>query len=113
MESQNHKKKSDNILNIDGTGYKTKLTEKFLQRKSWKLPDDKLIRSFIPGTIIKVYVKKGQPVKKGDKLLVLEAMKMKNRLLVPHAGKVRTVYIKEGETVAKDQLLIKMDYTEK
>ncbi|NOY36511.1 MAG: acetyl-CoA carboxylase biotin carboxyl carrier protein subunit [Chlorobi bacterium] len=92
-------------LNIDDTLYKTTLTEKFLKRKSWEKPDENKIAAFIPGTVLKIYVKKGQTVKKGDKLMILEAMKMKNKILAQKAGTLTRVHISEGDKVIKGQLL--------
>ena len=102
-------KKPKAILNIDGTEYKTILPEDFEKRIKYHLPELDLIRSFIAGNIRKVNVKEGQKIKKGDKLIILEAMKMKNRVLAPITGKVKRIYVKEGENVRKDQLLLKIE----
>jgi len=112
MASQ-REKKPKSILNIDGTEYKTIVPENFFQRHGWQMKDEALICSFISGIILKIYVKVGQEVKKGDKLLVLEAMKMKNRVLAPRAGKIISVQVKEGENVKKEQPLLKMDFESK
>ncbi|MGE4290493.1 MAG: acetyl-CoA carboxylase biotin carboxyl carrier protein subunit, partial [Salinivirgaceae bacterium] len=72
------KKEKYEILCIDGTKYKTTLTTKFNNRVSWETPNNKLVKAYIPGNIPKIYVTQGQKVKEGAKLLLLEAMKMKN-----------------------------------
>ena len=108
MEPKKEKKPKDH-LNIDGTDYKTILPESYLHRQKYRMPEINLARSFIAGKIWKIYVKEGQRVKKGDKLLILEAMKMKNRLLAPVAGKVGSIYVKEGENVKRDQILFKIE----
>ena len=108
MEAKKEKKPTA-FLNVDGTEYKTILPEDFEQLRKYHMPEPEHIRSFIAGTIQKVNVKEGQQVKKGEKLLILEAMKMKNRVLAPLAGKVTKVYVKEGENVTKNQLLIKLE----
>ncbi|MDR1973675.1 MAG: biotin/lipoyl-binding protein [Bacteroidales bacterium] len=64
------------------------------------------IRAFIPGTILNVFVKVGDTVRKGDKLLVLDAMKMDNELVAPMDGTVKEVPIKKGQTVVKNELLV-------
>ena len=107
MEPKKEKKPKDH-LNIDGTDYKTILPESYLKRTKYRMPEVEMVRSFIAGTIWKIYAKEGQRVKKGDKLLILEAMKMKNRLLAPATGKVRDIYVKEGENVKRDQILFKI-----
>lgn len=94
---------------IDDTVYQTYLTGKYRKRQNWEKPREDIVRAFIPGTIVKVYVKKGQEVKKGDKLMVLEAMKMKNKVLAGRNGKISALKIKEGDVVTKGQILIKFD----
>lgn len=65
-----------------------------------------LLQTKIPGKIIKVMVKKGDEVKKGDDLLILEAMKMENRIFAQRDGKIKEVLVKENEVLsAGDKLL--------
>ncbi len=93
---------------ILGEEYQTLLTNKHLARKPYTPVDHKKIYSFIPGTIRKVFVKEGDKVKKGDKLLILEAMKMNNELTTLVSGKVKKIYCKPGEMVTKSQLLVEI-----
>ena len=58
------------------------------------------------GLIVKVPVKAGDDVKLGDVVAVLEAMKMQNDIVTTVAGKVREVYVKEGEVVTPNQPLL-------
>ncbi|MEA2657027.1 MAG: pyruvate carboxylase subunit [Chloroflexota bacterium] len=58
------------------------------------------------GLIVKVPVKVGDNVKLGDVVAVLEAMKMQNDIVTTVAGKVREVYVKEGEVVTPSQPLL-------
>ncbi len=88
--------------------YKTSLTKKFANRTPYTPPDSRKVVAFIPGTILKVLVKEGQKVKKGDTMLVLQAMKMDNHLLATRTGTVKKVYVKQGETVPKRHLLIEL-----
>ena len=88
--------------------YKTTLTKKFANRKTYHTPDSKKVFAFIPGTILKVLVKEGHKVKKGDALLVLQAMKMDNFLLATRNGVVKKVYVKQGEVVPKHILLLEL-----
>ena len=61
----------------------------------------------IPGVVSQVAVELGQPVKKGDRLLVMEAMKMQSTVYSPVAGMVKQRLVQPGQTVeAKDLLLV-------
>ncbi len=88
--------------------YQTLLTQKYLNRKPYAAVNHKKIYAFIPGTIRKVFVKEGDKVKKGDKLLILEAMKMNNELTTLVNGKVKKIHCKTGEMVSKSQLLVEI-----
>jgi biotin carboxyl carrier protein len=88
--------------------YKTTLTKKFANRKPYQAPNSKKITAFIPGTIMKVHVKEGHKVKKGDPLLVLQAMKMDNLLLSTRNGVIKKIYVKQGETVPKHHLMMEL-----
>jgi biotin carboxyl carrier protein len=56
--------------------------------------------------IIDMKVQPGDTVKVGDPLLILEAMKMENMLKSPGDGVVKSVKVKKGDTVEKNQVLI-------
>jgi biotin carboxyl carrier protein len=93
-------------LLIEDVKYKTRLTKKFLNRKPYEPVNPKKVFSFIPGTIKKIYTSKGKKVKPGDKLIDLEAMKMINTIFASNDNTVAEVYIKEGELVSKNKLLL-------
>jgi len=67
------------------------------------------VKSPMPGTIISVNVKAGQAVKKGDVLVVLEAMKMENEIKAAKDGKVVSVAVNKGESVDTGTVLVTMD----
>jgi biotin carboxyl carrier protein len=96
------------ILYVQDTRYKTLLTKKFRERKHYEPANPKLLLAFIPGTIQSVFVKPGQKVKKGDKLVGLEAMKMINEILAPFNGVVAKVNVKVGERVPKNEVLVEL-----
>ncbi len=64
------------------------------------------IKSPMPGIIIDVLVTQGQLVQKGDKMVILESMKMENELLAPRDGVVGRVLVKPGASVEKNQALV-------
>ena len=64
------------------------------------------LRAPMPGLVVAIPVGEGQPVKKGQVLLILESMKMQNELKSPRDGTVGRVRVKAGETVEQKQTLL-------
>lgn len=63
----------------------------------------------LPGQIIQILVKPGDQVKRGQKLLVYEAMKMENNLLAEKDGTIKVVKVNLGDNVLQGDLLIEME----
>ena len=59
----------------------------------------------MPGTILDVRVQAGQAVKKGQVLVILEAMKMENEILAPCDGTVSSVSVRKGDSVETQALI--------
>lgn len=78
--------------------------EKKPRRPKPAAPGD--VTTSMPGKVTKVLVKQGQVVKKGDLVLIVEAMKMESQVLAPIAGAVKTLYVKEGDDVKPDETLV-------
>jgi biotin carboxyl carrier protein len=96
-------------LNINTSLYQTRISRKFENRKSYKPADPKIILSFIPGTVLDIFVKEGQYVKKGDDLMILDAMKMQNRLKCNIDGRVKTIRVNKGDKVSKGTVLLELE----
>ena len=60
----------------------------------------------MPGMVLNILVTEGQDIKKGDPLIVLEAMKMENVLKSPTDGIVKKINVNKGIAVEKNQVLI-------
>ena len=60
----------------------------------------------IAGTILRILVKEGQRVKKGENLIVLEAMKMENEIVADEDGVIRSILVKANDSVESDQPLL-------
>lgn len=64
------------------------------------------IKAPMPGLVLSVNAVEGQEIKKGDSLLVLEAMKMENMLKSTASGVIKRIYVTKGDKVEKGQVLI-------
>lgn len=108
----------DNLLiSYDGFSYEIhissetkKLLEKFILISSSSLSNSSnKIKAPMPGMVVKLLVQEGQEVKKGDQLIIVEAMKMENALKANFPGLVKSIKVKEGQAVEKDALLIEIE----
>ncbi|MDG5799107.1 biotin/lipoyl-binding protein [Marinilabiliaceae bacterium ANBcel2] len=89
--------------------YKTLLTIKYAQRKAYVPPNPNEIRSVIPGTIIELKKKKGAKLKAGETILILEAMKMLNKVAMPFDGKIKKIHVSKGQKIAKGHLMVELE----
>ena len=64
------------------------------------------IKAPMPGLILDIKVQEGSEVKKGDPVMILEAMKMENVLKSPGDGTIKKIKVKKGDSVEKNQVLI-------
>ena len=62
----------------------------------------------LPGTVQSISVKEGDEVKRGQEVLVLDAMKMENSIVSDHKGKVLRIFVEPGQAVAADGLLMEI-----
>jgi biotin carboxyl carrier protein len=99
-------------LKINGRKYDVALKDKFdllLEKMGMNNSSASKINSIkapMPGLIIDLKVKEGDHVKAGDPLLILEAMKMENVIKASGDSIVKTLKVKKGESVEKNQVLI-------
>jgi pyruvate carboxylase subunit B len=69
----------------------------------------KALKAPMPGLVMRIEVEVGQSVAEGDGLIIVEAMKMENELKCHGDARVKAIHVMEGETVAKDQLLVEFE----
>ena len=116
-------------VEVNGTPYRVELEKELKQTKTPKLvrkesvpttdshptvmktvstgsPISGAVKSPLPGVILEVHVKPGDMVKSGQRILVLEAMKMENILRAERDGVVKAVSVKSGDSVAADEVLV-------
>lgn len=104
---------------VDGTAYEVGV-ELLTEQESVKAPaalaapaqpalqtagQGEEIKSPMPGNILSVAVQAGSSVKKGQTLMVLEAMKMENEIIAPREGRVASIHVQAGAAVDTDALL--------
>ncbi len=96
-------------LTVEGVKYKTFLTKKYKDRKPYQEVNFRVVKAFISGGICDIFVKVGSSVRAGDPLLILEAMKMKNIILAPQEGVVKSIDVETGAKVIKGDLLVELE----
>lgn len=69
----------------------------------------KEIKAPMPGLVLEISVENGQEVLEGDKVLILEAMKMENSIMIHSSAKIKKINVKKGQAVEKGQVLIELE----
>ncbi len=112
------------VLQVDRLGLRYKLVHNGVQALAWvmtpraaelhalmpvKLPPDmsQFLLSPMPGLLVEISVQPGQEVKAGERLAVIEAMKMENVLLAVADAVVEQVFAKKGDSLSVDQPIVK------
>jgi biotin carboxyl carrier protein len=113
-------------IEVNGTLYEVEIqtrkesskTPKLVRREVPRPKDAHLIRKEealyqvkapLPGIIMQVTVKEGDEVKRGDKLLVYEAMKMENSLAAERGGIVRSIKVNAGDSILQGDVLLEIE----
>ncbi len=83
-------------------------------RKESKITKDISTKAYkvvapLPGTILQLFVKEGDTVNTGDKLLIMEAMKMENEVLAEKSGIIKSVHVSLNDSVLQNDLLIEIN----
>ena len=76
---------------------------------STQLASDSSISSPMPGKVVKIPVKTGDEVMKGDTVITISAMKMESEYKAPRDGKVGRIHVSEGSTVDANQVLVEIE----
>ena len=125
--SVNIKSHEDNVINLEvnGTTYAVVMKQEIkktktptLVRAASKRPAEPLkvnpkssktkIVAPIPGVVMSIDVKIGDVIKVGDRMLVLEAMKMENNIVCEKAGTITAMKISVGQQVLQDEVMIEL-----
>ena len=103
------------VLNINGNDYEISIKDKndlLLQQLGISAKTSsavQFVKAPMPGLIINVSVNVGDEVKKGDTLLILEAMKMENVIKSPRDGKVKKISVELRKAVEKNQVMLEFE----
>ncbi len=123
---RNHESIVANIINTDPTGKKQEIEingevfsieisdaiDQVLERMGFGAGTNKQpkeIKAPMPGLVIEIAVSNGQEVNEGDKILILEAMKMENNIMIPGAARIKNIVVKKGQAVEKGQVLVELE----
>jgi len=101
-------KKETLQLAVEGRVYTTSYTKKFRERKNWVAPNPKHIMSYIPGTVLEIFVKEGDTIEAGETLMKYESMKMHNTIVSPENGTIKKINVQQGTVFRKATLLIEL-----
>lgn len=69
----------------------------------------KEIKAPMPGLVLEVSVEVGQELVEGDRVLILEAMKMENSICIHANAKIKSILVKKGQPVDKNQVLVELE----
>jgi pyruvate carboxylase len=95
-------------IGLENGVFEARVTRKFAQRKPYEKRDPGIVKAVIPGVVTEICARPGSIVRKGDTVMVLEAMKMLNRIMAPRDGTVNAIRVSAGEKVTKGQVLIEI-----
>jgi len=93
-------------FHLENSVYYTEIPDSFKNRKAYKPLNEKELMASIPGTIVEIFVEPGQKVEIGDRILILEAMKMRNKVNSAIQGELKSIKVKIGDVVRKNALLV-------
>lgn len=101
-------------LKINGNNYELAIKEpidQLLQKMGLNISSARkidAIKAPMPGLVLKILVEEGQQIKKGDPVLILEAMKMENVFKAPGDATVKSIKVTERKAVEKGEVLIEL-----
>jgi acetyl/propionyl-CoA carboxylase alpha subunit len=102
-------------LEVDGESFQVEIRdvlEQMLDKLGFSAVSTKQIKDIkapMPGLVLDIHVTAGQEVAEGDKILILEAMKMENSLMIHTNAKIKSVLVKKGQAVEKNQVLVELE----
>jgi hypothetical protein len=102
-------------IRVNGNDYDVKVEDKFdillqqLGMGNMKSAKINQIKAPMPGLVFKLLAQAGDSIKKGDPVLILEAMKMENILKAPADATIKKISVNQGQAVEKGQVLVELE----
>ena len=103
------------IIDIEGETYHIEIKDELdqmLEKLGFGAVTGKHIKEIkapMPGLVLQISVEDGQQVNEGDKILILEAMKMENSILMHTNGVIKKIIVSPGQAVEKGQVLVELE----
>ena len=99
---------STRYVAVDGDVLEFSVPDAHRIRRQKQHQSEDSLSAAMPGHVTKVFVNVGDAVKRGQPLLILEAMKMEIKITAPHDGRVTKVLVKQGQMVDRAQTLLEI-----
>ena len=102
-------------IEIDGNSFVVEIKDELdqvLQQMGFGSSSNKAIKEIkapMPGLVLEIAVADGQEVKQGDKILILEAMKMENSIMIHTDARIKKIGVIAGQAVEKGQVLVELE----
>ena len=102
-------------IEIEGYGFAVEIKDELdlvLQQMGFGSSSNKAIKEIkapMPGLVLEIAVANGQEVKRGDKILILEAMKMENSIMIQTDARIKKIGVSAGQAVEKGQVLVELE----
>ncbi|MFX0050828.1 MAG: biotin/lipoyl-containing protein [Candidatus Hermodarchaeota archaeon] len=100
------------FIHLDGEDYEIKRVSEIIDEFGEAEEDLGSLYSLMPGRIVKLLVKLGDRVKKGQDLIIIEAMKMESTIAAPFDGMVTKIFFPEGDQIEANVPLIEIEEDE-
>ena len=102
-------------VEIEGSDFTVEIKDELdlvLQQMGFGTAANKMIKEIkapMPGLVLEIAVADGQEVKQGDKILILEAMKMENSIMIHTDARIKKIGVSAGQAVEKGQVLVELE----
>ena len=103
------------IIEVEGESFVINIKDELdqvVERMGFGITSNKVVKEIkapMPGLVLEINVSDGQAVSEGDKILILEAMKMENSIMIHNNAIIKRIAVITGQSVEKGQLLVELE----